>query len=422
MVEKINNTLWNVFIANWSRKLTAFSLAAFIWFHVNQSLTTTKTIPNVSIKLINLPPETTVPGMNYDGLLHEKIALTITGNKTLLEELSSNDIEVVVDAFGKPTEWIPIIKKNNIVSINSDIKLSGISKITHKNFVVRLTKLVREKILVTITEPIGEAPKGYQFLDVWPYQVYITIEGPEDIVKQQKARGLKLTFNLNEISKEELDEFHTTTPRKHSDVVSFTVPDHWKQIHLPALSDLPLVINDPNEKYLRIDFIRSEVFPIEHPIPITLFFSPQFITSASSPKVQIRMTPTLEKKNGVYILMPPFYAGGISQLFLEIIRDHLALGVIVGNEGKMFLDWNIQVINYQDLENKYVRTLLSDLSQKRLQFGTPLQMYEEHLRNRFRTYMNRLQLYRSPKKKLDLAVSIDNNIIQISEDASHENQ
>ena len=88
----------------------------------------------------------------------------------------------------------------------------------------------------------------------------------------------------------------------------------------------------------------------------------------------------------------------------------------------MFLDWNIQVINYQDLENKYVRTLLSDLSQKRLQFGTPLQMYEEHLRNRFRTYMNRLQLYRSPKKKLDLAVSIDNNIIQISEDASHENQ
>lgn len=421
MVEKINNTLWKLFIANWERKLTAFSLAAFIWFHVDQSLTTTKTITDVGIKLINLPQGTTTPGMNYDGLLRQRVALTITGNRALLDELTSNDIEVVVDASGKkPMEWIPIIKRNNIVAINSDIKLSSISKVTHKNFAIRLTKLVTEKILVTITEPIGEAPKGYQFLDVWPYQLYITVEGPEDIVKQQKAKGLKLTFNLNEVSRAELDEFHTTTPRKYRDVVSFLVPDHWKQLHLPALSDLPMTINDPNEKYLRIDFIRSEVFPIEQPIPISLFFSPQFITNSSPQKVQIRMTPTLDKKNGVYILMPPFYAGGISQLFLEIIRDHLALSVVVGNGGKMFLDWNIQVINYQDLENRYVKTLMSDLSQKRLQLGMPLQMYEEHLRGRFRTYMNRLQLYRSPTSKLDLAVSIDNNVIQISEDAPHE--
>lgn len=421
MVEKINNTLWKLFIANWGKKVTAFSLAAFIWFHVNQSLTTTKTITNIGVKLINLPKETTATGMNYDGLLHEKIALTITGNRTLLDELTSNDIEVVVDASGKKSmEWIPTIKKNNIVAINPDIKLSSISKVTHKNFAIRLSKLVTEKILVTITEPIGEAPKGYQFLDVWPYQLYITVKGPEDIVKQQKARGLKLTFNLNEISRSELDEFPTTTPRKYRDVVSFLVPDHWKQLHLPALSDLPLTINDPNEKYLRIDFIRSEVFPIEHPIPISLFFSPQFMNNSMPQKVQIRMTPTLDKKNGVYILMPPFYAGGISQFFLEIIRDHLALSIVVGQGGKMFLDWNIQVINYQDLENRYVKTLMSDLSQKRLQLGMPLRMYEEHLRNRFRTYMHRLQLYRSPKKKLDLAVSIDNNTIQISEDAPYE--
>ena len=92
------------------------------------------------------------------------------------------------------------------MSLNPDIDFSkGISRVMHKSFIIRLTKLIKEKIPVIVTQPIGEPPKGYQFLDVYPYTLNLTVQGPEDVLKHLKNKGAKLTFNLNEISKETLD-------------------------------------------------------------------------------------------------------------------------------------------------------------------------------------------------------------------------
>ena len=53
-----------------------------------------------------------------------------------------------------------------------------ISRVSPYDMIIRQSKLVTEKIPVLVTQPIGEAPKGYQFLDVWPYQLFVTVTRP----------------------------------------------------------------------------------------------------------------------------------------------------------------------------------------------------------------------------------------------------
>ena len=107
-----------------------------------------------------------------------------------------------------------------------------------------MTKLVTDKIPILVTKPIGEAPRGYQFVDIWPYSLYLKVSGPEEVIKRLKVKKQRITYNLSDISKAQLDDIATTSSNP-SEVVSFFVPEEWKQIHIPALSDAPLEINDP---------------------------------------------------------------------------------------------------------------------------------------------------------------------------------
>ena len=214
---------------NWQRKSISLILAVVIWMVVNHSLTTTKTITNVPIRVINIPSGKTIEGMHSSGRLNKKLTLSIVGNKTVLEEISSNDLEVVIDGAGKSDEWIATISKRNLISLNPEIDISkGISRVYHPNFIIRLTKLVTEKLPIVITQPIGEAPRGYELLDVFPYKVMLTVSGPEEVIRRLSLKEQKLTFNLNDISKAQLDAITSVQHADQNDVVSYFVPDQWK--------------------------------------------------------------------------------------------------------------------------------------------------------------------------------------------------
>ncbi|MFS8563208.1 MAG: hypothetical protein LVR00_02285 [Rhabdochlamydiaceae bacterium] len=126
--------------------------------------------------------------------------------------------------------------------------------------------MITEKIPIRISFPIGEAPKNYEFIDVWPYILSLTTSGPEPLIKELKEKGVPLSFNLSEISKHELDSIKTGA----YDEVSFFVPNAWKQVYIPSLSDQPIEINDPRAVDLRIDFVKKDLHPISHSIPISL--------------------------------------------------------------------------------------------------------------------------------------------------------
>ena len=170
--------LHRIFIENWPRKAIALGLAIIVWFALAQSLTATKVIGNVSVRVVNIPKGMTVEGMQSNGVLSKKITLTLTGNKNTLDKLTSHDFEVVISAEGQKGEWVATVRKNNLTALNPEINITqGISRVQTKNFIIKLTQLVSEQIPVIVAKPIGESPKGYLYLDTWPYRLYITIEG-----------------------------------------------------------------------------------------------------------------------------------------------------------------------------------------------------------------------------------------------------
>lgn len=410
----MKSLLKSIFIDNWPRKCLSLVLAIVIWFVVNQSLTTSKTIPNIAVRIVNIPPGRTVEGVQSNGLLNKRITLTITGKKTILEDLNSNDFEVVIDASNQRGEWIATLSKKNLVPLNPDINFTGgISKISHKNFIVKLTKLVTEKIPIIITKPIGEPPKGYQFIDIWPYQLYITISGPESVVKKLKSRGVNLTFNLSDISKAQLDDIRGVDYNTKQDVVSYFVPNHWKQISLPLLSNTPIEINDPNAKFLRIDFLRDELIPLKSAMQINLFYPGSYGAFFNIQKMGITsQNKTVETRNGLKFFSESLYAKGVSELFTEIMRDMMQILVIMtprSEQSKM--NWTLDFVNHRSLESKYVSTLLSDVSDEEIHDLRP-SLREEYLRNRFRNFMNRMQLYTQQGNPFSLQIKQEgNNVI-----------
>ncbi len=416
MVTSVKSFFYNLFFQNWQRKAISVGLAVFIWFAVHDSLTTSKTLSNIPVRISNVPANKTVEGIQTNGYLSRRITLNLSGNKSLLDDLTSNDLEVVVDASDKSEEWIASLSKKNLQALNPDVDLSkGISRVSHQSFIIRLTKLMTEKIPVLITRPVGEAPRDYQFLDIWPYQLNLTVAGPEETVKQLKAKGVKLTFNLHQISKSLLDGLTSTQSPANGDVVSYYVPDQWKQILLPLLSDQPLEINDPQAKALRIDFVRSNLLPIEKSIPINLYIPPKYAALINPDTLSLGSSSSIEKVDGLYFLKTQLCAKNVSLPFLKIVRDMLEIKVIVVPKSeKSTLDWSLQFINPRVLEDRYVQTMMSDASEDEVQELQPA-MREEYLRNRFRNYMNRMQLSWPDDSRLEFKIELEGSHVVLKE-------
>jgi hypothetical protein len=411
MAEKILNFFHELFFQNFFRKLLALFLAIVIWFLVDNTLTTTKTFHNIPIKIVNLPKGKTIEGIQENGIMSKRMSLILSGRRAFLERLTSSDFEVVIDAGNQPQdEWVITISKRNLVSFSTELNLqTEINKVSHKNFIVKLVKLSHEKIPIFITQPIGEAPKGYQYLDIWPYQLTLSVSGPESTISKLKARGVKLSFNLNDISKSELENLPSNHQLQSQDIVSFFVPKDWKQVLLPTLSDTPITIDDPDAKFLRIDFIRSELIPIGNAIPVGLFYPPRLLESPSLLNYKFAPSPLLMMKNHSPLLTFPLYAKGVSDLFVQIVKDNIEIVLTFPQKiDSKYLEWSVLFINPKMLEDHYVSLVMSDINDDETKELQP-EIRQKYLRNRFRNYMNRFQLFYGNQKPLDLSIEIKNN-------------
>lgn len=404
------------FLENWQRKLVAVVLALFIWYQVNQALIVSRTIPNVPIKIINIPPGKTIVDLQSNGILAKRVELTLVGNKNILDELTSNDLEVVIDAQNRKEDWVADISRRNLSSLNPDINLNkGIARVVPTTRFIQITKLISEKIPVYITQPIGEAPREYQFLDVWPYQLSLNVSGPEEVVKRLKTRGIRLTFDLSDISKAELDALRSRPDSPRGDEVAFFVPDQWKKVTIPLLSDTPIEIDDPRAKDLRIDFIRVSLIPLKTRIPLSLYFPSETLSTYNPKNVSWGTSPLIEQVKGQHIFAQPLSAKGVSKNFVNIVEKMIQISITVEpTKENQYLNWSIEFINPRLLEDRYVSLMMSDVSDEEVREMQPL-VREEYLRNRFRSYMNRFQLYKPDEKRLELNAYLENNKVQLSE-------
>lgn len=403
--------LKRLFLDNWLRKLLSLLLAMILWMVVNRSMTSTKVVQNVPIKIMHLPEGRTIEGMQASGILQDRVTLTLQGNKTALDEISERDLEVVLDAAGKPNEWTAVIGKKDIASLNPDfIPAKALTKVISLEKTIRQSKLVTERIPVMVTPPIGEAPKGYQYLDIFPYQLFVTVAGPEEEVKRLKYRGVKLTFNLNDISKAELDTFHASRKRGQTDEVSYFVPNSWKKIAIHSLSDIPIEIDDPQAKGLKIDFSRQDLLPIGAPIPVTVFFPPKYANTINPETYTLATNDFIVKKNGVKMITAPLCAQGVSRRFLDLVKDMIQVVIIAAPKSEQENPlWTVQLVYPHELEDRFVTMMILESGDE---VGDILpHLREDFLRNRFRSYMNHFRLYTPNSKKLHLKIELQANAI-----------
>ena len=413
-----------LFINNWQRKLLALVFAVIIWVLVDHSIMLTKTFTNVSIRVVNLPPNKTIEGYLSDGVLTRRVTLTLTGSKAVLEMLQSSDLEVVLDASGRSNEWVVSLSKKDIRCLNPEIDLlQNLTEVSHQELFISLENLITEKVPIFIKNPTGEPPQGYQFLDIWPRELTYTVSGPEAQVKKLKAKGIELTFNLNDITKAELDALEAVHQQSDDDEITFYIPEKWKKIPIPFLNNQFVQIDDPEAKFLHIDFLRNALLRIEQEIPIRAFFPLEYSLTINPDTYSLALNEFVGKKNGILVLTKPLFAKDVSRLFLDVVQNNIELVIVAHPKSESTtLAWTIQFINSKFLENQYVDMLIAAEVKSQKNVSSSIRSDTNYLRERFRNYMRKFMLYTSKGTEISFDAKLHGSAILVQESVQKSEQ
>lgn len=408
----MESLIHTLFIHQWQRKLMALATAFIIWFFVNYTITSSKTIPSVPIRVINLPTDKTIYGLLPNGFLSKRTALTLSGTRDVIDQLEPGDVEILLDVSNLPGDGIVQITKKNLISLNPNVNLSKyVTSVSHPDLVIKMSPLLTEKIPVTINPPTGDASIGYEFLDIWPISLSQTISGPQEQVLDLKNQGLELTFHLNEISPEELNSLQGIG--SFDDEVSFLVPDAWKKVEIPFSLRGPEVLNDPEAKNLHINFLRKQLLPIKNELPIHVFYPLKNSETINPNTFPLATSAFIQLKNDLPLLTLPLYSNNVSKLFLEVVKENIELDIVAAppNEREK-LEWGVSFIDDAHLEDTYVGYLLSDARTSEELQGKNSDR-EELFRQRFRHYVQKFSLYLSPQHKLELESRLEEGKIRV---------
>ncbi len=409
----MKEVLHRIFLKNWPRKLIALISAVVVWFLVNETITITRTIPNVPVRVINLSADKTVIGLLPTGFLKYRVSITVTGMKSTVNELRPGDLEVVINAEGKTESWIASVDKQDLVNLSEDNKewRKAISTVTANDLYIKLSKLVTEEIPLTINKPIGDPPKGYQFLDIWPKYLTQKVSGPQEQVAALKEHGLEVTFNLSRITKSELDTLNSSS---QTDELSFFVPEAWKMVALPFKDNIQEPFNDPRAKLLRIDFLKQELIPLGVELPITIFFPVKYSRTINPQTYSLATNQIVEKKSGLKLLTIPLYVRDVSRLFLDVVRDNLLLTIIATPQSVQEpLNWAIEFIDEKALEDAYVAASLKEMEKTHKENESFSQYNERAIRFRFRDYLRHLDLFTEDGSALELQAELGGSTIKL---------
>jgi YbbR-like protein len=402
-----------LFFHNWQRKLVAILAATVIWLFVNHSIIETKTIPYIPLRVINLPPGKTALGLGANGTLAKRINLTLTGTKDVIEKLEPGDLEVQVDASEiYHDEWVLHLTKKNLISLNPSINLTNhITQVQHNEYILRLSRLITDKIPVEITT-FGDPPPGYEFLGIWPEQIMQTVTGPEKEIHEIKKEGIVLAINLNDITKEQLDKLQNLQKPPHNDEICYYLPDKLKYITVPFYKNPQIKeLNDPDADNIRIDFLREELLSLERDIPIRLFYPIKYGDKLNPKNFPLATNDEIQEKNQLTYLSLPIFVSKVSQLFLDLIRDNIEIAVVIAPpEERQNLSWSFQIIDQGRIEDTYIAYWMANLAKD---LPSP-KKNEALLRQRFRNYMQKLTLHTSKEMPLNLFCQIDENSVKVN--------
>lgn len=407
------------FLHNWQHKIVAFSIALVVWLFVHSSITSTKTIPGVPIRIVNLPADKTIQGLLPGGILSKRIALTLSGTKSVIRELEPGDLEILIDTAGidlNREDWVVVLTKGNLVSLSPYIDLAhNIFDVAHTEFILKINRLVTAKIPIHIHSE-GEAPESYELLDIWPQKLMQTLSGPEDAIQNLKIHGLEVLIDLSQITQAELDTIQNSQMNKQEDEISFYIPNHWKEVAIPYHNNALEEINDPAAQYLRIDFLKKDTLAVGDEIPIRVFFPLNHLTTVNPLKYSIAVGDKIKEKNGVFILSQKMFTQNVSHLFIEVIKPYLEIVLIAAPQSEReILDWSAEIVGARELEDLYVAHLIEDKKIEGDTMGRSMlkKLQEPILRKRFQGYLQKFKLFSSPHQKLHIDSFMEDHLIKV---------
>lgn len=402
-------------LGNWQRKVLSIITALIIWLFVNHSITETKTIPNVPVRIINPPSDKTIVGLLPNGTLKKRMGLVLSGSKDIIDNLEPGDLEIVIDAsMIDRDDWIVNISKKNLRSLISTIDLPHhITNVSYGDFVIKLTPVVTMQVPIVFLEPTGEAPEGYEFLGIWPERLNQSISGPAEEIQKLKNKGMKVSFDLSKIKKEVLDQIYAEQKSTGRDEIFFQVPSEWKKVQVNFRNNALEDMNDPDADHLRIEFLKKDVLPIDRPISTRVFYPLETLSVINPELYPLAPGGKISVDRGVFIFNFPVFMRNISRHFLDVIRGNLEIVLIARPKlENTLLNWATDVVNVSELEDIYVTYMVTNESM--FGFGEAhsyAKKREEILRDRFRMYLERVSLWVTPKEKLNIEATLENKKI-----------
>jgi hypothetical protein len=279
--------------------------------------------------------------------------------------------------------------------------------------VIKLSQLVTEKVPIFVKGPIGNAPQGYEFLNIWPERLTQTLSGPIEEIQNLKIRGLRLTLDLDKITKEELDKLKQSKKIGRDDEISFPVPEKYKQVSIPFRNNITMVINDPEAKNLRIDFLRKGLLPIGNEIPIVVYYPLKYSDTINPETHVLAESNEVHVKNEIFLFKRPLFIRDVSQLFLDIIRENIEIVIVAAPASeRTVLQWSLEVIDPREMEDTYVAFVIAEQKEEGVH-ASDTRGREEILRKRFHEYMHKLFLYTAAGEKLNLVSTFENSKILV---------
>lgn len=405
-------TAW--LLHNWKRKTVALATAIVLWIFINHSIIETKTIPNVPIRIVNMPPDVTVEGLLPNGILKKRVRLTVSGTRSVIDELEPGDLEAVIDGSMIDHEsWILRIGKKNLISLNPSIDLgNNITSVSHSDYVINRSKIVTARIPVIIERPYGEPPKGYELLDVWPVRLTQVVNGPSRAIQDLQREGIKISFDLSKISKEELDAIREKQGGR--DDISFPVPDSWKRIEIPFRNRIVEELNDPDVEFLTLDFLHHNFLPVNRPIPIQVFYPLEYSEAINPSTYPLATGPKISKRNGIMLFTFPVHLRNVSRDFLDVIRNHLMISILAAPKSESrVLDWSFEIIDQKQLGQAYVARSVEGLPASVAENSGVMQQYEAMMARRFQKYLERTSFWVTQTQRLSIESVLEDNAIVV---------
>ena len=157
------------------------------------------------------------------------------------------------------------------------------------------------------------------------------------------------------------------------------------------------------------------MIPLDSSILVSLFYPQEYSKTINPTSLQIRPNELVTENNEIFTINTPLYAKGTDLIFAQIVKDWIQIVIIAAPKSLGHpLEWNLQFINAAELEDEYVTTLMSDSSDEDIQSMRP-SLRNEYLRNRFRSYMNRFELFKSETARFELNAVIEGHFVDIKE-------